>query len=209
MLSSLNQTGRLLGETAERSHNVATNSVRQVSSPDHVINECLSGTVTKNSEKRKRQRQESQEAQNFLQPPLGNPVLTPEIRSHEISDKQMAIDPWQFGILVGESSSVVNRNAYSTSPEIAPESLSRRNRIIEHSHFPQSHSASLTGNASSLTGDVYQLNTNDVIVVALSGLTTGPIYLTDPYYQNVSPFINVPITEDLKKQFIKWRHRVM
>lgn len=83
MLSSQNKSGKLLGETAEPLRNVATNSVREVSSDQ--------GTVTTNSERTKRPRQEPQEAQNFLQPPLDNPVLTPEIRNHEISNKQMAI----------------------------------------------------------------------------------------------------------------------
>jgi hypothetical protein len=64
-------------------------------------------------------------------------------------------------------------------------------------------------NTPSLAGDVYELNTNDVVMAALSGMVEGNIRLTDPYYASLSPFINMPIADSLKNQFIKYRHRIL
>ncbi|KAH8695683.1 hypothetical protein BGW36DRAFT_260035, partial [Talaromyces proteolyticus] len=149
---------------------------------------------TTNRGKRKRQ-SEFLDAESLL-PSFDTRIPSP---NDELSNRQMALDPWQFGLLVEEASSMVGGTGNSDSVKTAQGSLSR--------YLP--YSVPLSGDVSYLAGDVYQLRANDVIVAALSGLIAGPIYLTDPYYQNISPFINMPITDNLKKQFIKWRHRVM
>jgi hypothetical protein len=108
-------------------------------------------------------------------------------------NRSMVFDPWQAE-LIGEASPEIVSAQYFETENASSNTIPRP----------------LSGDHNSdITSDVYQLKPIDVMVAVLSGPIVGPIYLTDPYYPNISPFINLPITNSLKNQFIKRRHRVM
>ncbi|KAK2796448.1 hypothetical protein FQN50_009559 [Emmonsiellopsis sp. PD_5] len=61
----------------------------------------------------------------------------------------------------------------------------------------------------SLTGDVYELTIEDARTIAMSDQIGGGIWLTDSYDANTASFITIPISDELKTQFIIQRPRVM
>jgi hypothetical protein len=46
-------------------------------------------------------------------------------------------------------------------------------------------------------------------IPAISNQIQGQILLTDPYEQNYSPFVTIPVSEDLKSQFATQRVQIM
>ena len=60
-----------------------------------------------------------------------------------------------------------------------------------------------------LTGDVYELNVDDIQRVAESNEITGKILLTDTYKVKARSFVTIPISEELTKQLIRQRPRFM
>ncbi len=60
-----------------------------------------------------------------------------------------------------------------------------------------------------ITGDVYELTVEDARKVATSDQIAGQILLTDTYGRNTKSFITIPISEELTREFIIQRQRVM
>lgn len=52
-----------------------------------------------------------------------------------------------------------------------------------------------------LTGDVYELTKEDARAVASGDEIPGTPWLTDPYWEKFSPFVIIPISKKLRKQF--------
>ncbi|KAE8554686.1 hypothetical protein EYB25_003227 [Talaromyces marneffei] len=145
-----------------------------------------------NTERRKRKRQES----NMMESHFQSSSIDP--RPNDATN----LEPWQTTFLLGPCT--INRTGNKTAnmPDISSGSEHMSNRLS--TSLPDS-----VPNTPSLAGDVYELNTNDVVMAALSGMVEGNIRLTDPYYASLSPFINMPIADSLKNQFIKYRHRIL
>ena len=61
----------------------------------------------------------------------------------------------------------------------------------------------------SLTGDVYNLTTQDAETVAKSDQIWGQIWLTIPYNQGSPPFITISISRFLSFQFARRRAQIM
>jgi len=61
----------------------------------------------------------------------------------------------------------------------------------------------------SLTGDVYNLTTQDAETVAKSDQIWGQIWLTIPYNQGSPPFITISISRFLSYQFARRRAQIM
>jgi hypothetical protein len=60
-----------------------------------------------------------------------------------------------------------------------------------------------------LTGDVYELNVEDIQTVAESNEISGKILLTDTYKVDATSFVTIPISEQLTNRLIRQRPRFM
>jgi hypothetical protein len=66
-----------------------------------------------------------------------------------------------------------------------------------------------TRDLGTLAGDVYELTKDDARTIANSDQIGGKIWLTDPYDVKTASFITIPISDELKTQFIIQRPKVM
>ncbi|KAJ6136911.1 hypothetical protein N7497_012163 [Penicillium chrysogenum] len=64
-------------------------------------------------------------------------------------------------------------------------------------------------NRRTLTGDVYELTMDDARTITNSDQVGGKVWLTDSYDANTASFITIPISDELKTQFIIQRPRLM
>ncbi|KAJ5778390.1 hypothetical protein N7520_001636 [Penicillium odoratum] len=56
-----------------------------------------------------------------------------------------------------------------------------------------------------LTGDVYELNVQDIRDIIQSGQISGPVWLTDTYGVNTTSFVTIPVSNELTDQLILHR----
>jgi hypothetical protein len=66
-----------------------------------------------------------------------------------------------------------------------------------------------TNQQASLVGDIYELTLQDARAIVLSDQVRGQIWLTDSYDPNTISFISIPISDELKTQYIIQHSMVM
>ncbi|QSS51300.1 hypothetical protein I7I53_06589 [Histoplasma capsulatum var. duboisii H88] len=60
----------------------------------------------------------------------------------------------------------------------------------------------LTGTEVPFTGDVYELNLQDIRDIIESGQISGVIWLTDTYGVNTTSFVTIPVSNELTDRLI-------
>ena len=119
-------------------------------------------------------------------------VVTADTHQEGATDQNQ---PTEGGPLVPITSSIGSAKGYPTgkSPRI-----------------PMTYTQSVTHTSlDSLTGDVYNLTTQDAETVAKSDQIWGQIWLTIPYNHGSPPFITITISRFLSFQFARRRAQIM
>ncbi|KAJ5971790.1 uncharacterized protein N7479_001708 [Penicillium vulpinum] len=83
--------------------------------------------------------------------------------------------------------------------------VSESHDALEHQERGQGSYQIIQPIFSPLTGDVYELNVQDIRDIIESGQISGAVWLTDTYGVNTTSFVTIPVSNELTDQLILHR----